>query len=228
MTRLLAAVAAVSSILVGAEPASAHRLDEYLQALRVDVRRDAIVLELDLTPGATLAPEILAAVDPDGDGVMESADRDAYVHEVAQRLQLTIDGRPSALVSMTRDFPSSDAFRTGTGVVRLSFIAGFHQTTGSHQIVVNNGYRSEVSVYLANALQPDPGAVTISSQRRDARQQSLTIDYVVGRQMVTAASASWTGGAALLIGLTAYWRRRQRLGANLRRTTCGVAWVSNE
>jgi hypothetical protein len=209
LNRAAAAVLAASAILAGAESVSAHRLDEYLQAMRVDLRRDAIALELDLTPGASLAQEILAALDPDGDGVMEPADRDAYVSDVARRLQLTIDGRQSAIAPSSCDFPSPDELRAGTGVVRLVFIAALNHTTGPHQMVVDNAYRREVSVYLANALRPDPGTVRISSQRRDSRQQSLTIDYVVGRQRLTGASASWTGGAVLLIGIAAYWRRRQ-------------------
>lgn len=209
LNRAAAAVLAASAILAGAESVSAHRLDEYLQAMRVDLRRDAIALELDLTPGASLAQEILAALDPDGDGVMEPADRDAYVSDVARSLQLTIDGRQSAIAPSSRDFPSSDELRAGTGVVRLVFIAEWNHTTGPHQMVVDNAYRRDVSVYLANALRPDPGTVRISSQRRDSRQQSLTIDYVVGRRRLTGASASWTGGAVLLIGIAAYWRRRQ-------------------
>src|SRR5689334_7014001 len=34
--------------------ASAHRLDEYLQATRVDVGADGIGIEIDLTPGANI------------------------------------------------------------------------------------------------------------------------------------------------------------------------------
>jgi hypothetical protein len=76
-------------------------------------------------------------------------------------------------------------------------------------MLVDNRYRSDVSVYLANTLRPGAGAITIASQRRDPRQQTLTIDYVVGSSLLTRASASWAAVATLLIGLSAYWRRRQ-------------------
>ena len=39
--------------------ADAHRLDEYLQATRIDVEVDRIDLDIDLTPGAAL-PEALS------------------------------------------------------------------------------------------------------------------------------------------------------------------------
>ena len=205
----LAGVLAVSVVMAGAESAWAHRVDEYLQALRVDIRADGIVLALDLTPGASLAPGILAALDPDGDGSIEPRAGDAYAGEVMRSLRLTIDGRPSAIALASRNFASPDELRAGTGVVRLVFMAEVSQPPGSHRIEIENGYRQDVSVYLANALRPGSGAVTIASQLRDPRQQSLTIDYVVGgRGLLTRASASWTAVAMLLIGFTACWRRR--------------------
>jgi hypothetical protein len=195
--------------VAGVESASAHRLDEYLQAMRVDIRHEGILLELDLTPGAALAPAILAALDPDGDERIEPAVSDAYAGEVMRSLRLTIDGQQSVLALASREFPSATELRAGVGVVRLVFVAELSQTTGLHRMVVENGYRNDVSVYLANALRTESRAVTIASQLRDPGQRSLTIDYVVGRQLLARVSGAWTGAAALLIGFTAYWRRRQ-------------------
>ena len=205
MIRLGPAVVFATSIALGAVPASAHRLDEYLQAMRVDLGTGGIVVELDLTPGAAIAPGILAVLDPDSDGAIESAERDAYVTEVIRSLSATLDGRPLALREVNRDFPLSGELQEGTGVVRLVFEALFEQLSGSHRLVVDNGYRRDVSAYLANVLRPESGAITVAAQRRDPRQQVLTIDYVVGRPLLTRAS--WTAAAALLIAFSWYRRR---------------------
>ena len=205
MIRLTAAAVVATSIALGTVPASAHRLDEYLQAMRVDVRNGGIVVELDLTPGAAIAPGILAVLDPDSDGAIESAERDAYVAEVIRSLSATIDGRPLAFRESNRDFPPRGELQDGTGVVRLVLEAEFEQSSGPHRLVVDNGYRPDASAYLANVLRPESGAITVAAQRRDPRQQTLTIDYVVGRPLLTRAS--WTAAAALLIAFSWYRRR---------------------
>ena len=196
-----------SIVLAAAAPASAHRLDEYLQALRVDVRGDAVVLELDLTPGANLAADIVPELDPDGDGAIDTIRSDAYASDVVRSLELTIDGRRSTLALVRRQFPSVDELRAGSGVISFVMRADVANAGGSHQLRVENGYRPDVSVYLANALQPDGGAVTIASQRRDPSQRTLTLDYVVGAPLLTRFSLAWTSAALLLIGCGAYWRR---------------------
>ena len=210
MKRLAAAVVVAGSIvLMGVVPASAHRLDEYLQAMRVDVRPDGIVVEIDLTPGAAIAPGVLAALDSDSNGTIESAERDAYVTGVIRSLDVTLDGRQLALAVASRDFPSPDELRAGAGVVRLVLEAGFVQSSGSHRLVADNGYRRDVGAYLANALRPGSDTITIAAQRRDPRQQTLTIDYVVGRPLLTRAS--WTAAAALLIAFS-FYRRQSSVG----------------
>src|SRR5688500_3331629 len=116
MSRLAAGLLALSVVVAGTESASAHRLDEYLQAMRGDIRDDGFVPALDPTPGAGLAPAIVAALDPDGDGSIAPDVGDTYAGEVMRSLRLTIDGRPSALALASRDFPSMEELRAGTGV----------------------------------------------------------------------------------------------------------------
>jgi hypothetical protein len=209
MNRLAAAVVVAVSIVLASAPASAHRLDEYLQAMRVDVRADGIVVELDLTPGAAIAPSILAALDPVSDGAIEPAERDAYVAGVIRSIDVTLDGRHLVLAEVSRDFPSPDELRAGTGVVRLVLEAELVQSSGPHRLVADNGYRRDVGAYLANALRPESAAITITAQRRDPRQQTLAIDYEVGRPLLTRAS--WTAAAALLIAFS-FYRRQSTLG----------------
>ena len=131
-----------SIVLAAAAPASAHRLDEYLQALRVDVRGDAVVLELDLTPGANLAADIVPVLDPDGDGAIDSIRSEAYASEVARSLELAIDGRRSTLALVSRQFPSVDELRAGSGVISFVMRADVAHAGGAHQLRVENGYRA--------------------------------------------------------------------------------------
>lgn len=206
MNRIITAVVTLFVVLTGAAPASAHRLDEYLQAMRVDVRAEGIVLELDLTPGANIAADVLAAIDPDGDGTIDRTEADAYVTTVLRSLDVAVDGERLAVGLVNRTLPSLDDLRAGDGVIRVTATADAVQSRGRHRVRVANGYRNDVGVYLANALRPDPGPVTIASQSRDPRQQALTIDYLIEGPLITRTSMAWTVIAVLLIGCCAYWR----------------------
>jgi hypothetical protein len=206
MRCVITAVLTLFVVLIAAVPASAHRLDEYLQAMRVDVRPEGIVIELDLTPGANIAADVLAALDPDGDGTIDRSEADAYITTVLRSVDVAVDGEPLTVRLVNSKLPSVDDLRAGSGVIKLTATADAVHSRGRHRLRVANGYRNDVGVYLANALRPDPGPVTIASQSRDPRQQALTIDYFVGGPLLTRTSTAWTVFAVLLLGCCAYWR----------------------
>jgi hypothetical protein len=205
--RVIAGLVTFVVALAGAAPASAHRLDEYLQALRVDVRADGIVFELDLTPGANLAAEVVASVDRNSDGEIDPSEAGAYVSGVMRSLELSVDDRRVALDLVSQTLPSIDEMRVGSGVIRVVARADVDQSRGRHRVRVSNGYRADVSAYLANALRPDTPTITIALQGRDPRQQTLTIDYVVNAPLAATAS-TWMAIAIVLLGCCGWWRRR--------------------
>ena len=57
-----------------AASASAHRLDEYLQATTIALERDRLVLQLRLTPGVAVAARVLASLDTNGDGTVSEGE----------------------------------------------------------------------------------------------------------------------------------------------------------
>lgn len=78
---LAAAVAIVLSLRV---PASAHRLDEYLQATILSVEKDRIQAFMRLVPGVAVSSAVLAIIDTNGDGVISDSERHAYAERVLQ------------------------------------------------------------------------------------------------------------------------------------------------
>jgi hypothetical protein len=209
MMRVTSGLVALLLALAGAAPASAHRLDEYLQAVRVDVRPERVVVELDLTPGASLAPEVLAALDPNADGAIDPSEAEGYAAGVMRRLEMSVDDRRIVASLVSQIVPSVDEVCAGTGVISLVARADVEHPRGRHRLRLSNHYRPDVSAYLANALRPDSRTITIESQTRDPRQQTLTIDYVVDGPAGARGSA-WTALAVLLIGGCGWWRRQQK------------------
>ena len=94
---LLSALLAAALLLVQAAAATAHRLDEYLQATRLGVGPSSVSIEIELTPGQSIASSVIAAIDSDGDGQFSTAEAEAYGRMVVGSWTLSVDGRPVQL-----------------------------------------------------------------------------------------------------------------------------------
>jgi len=49
-------------------------MDEYVQNTYIDLAPDRTTLEVNLTPGVLVAPEVVALIDADGDGEFSEAE----------------------------------------------------------------------------------------------------------------------------------------------------------
>src|SRR5262245_17787162 len=86
--------------------ASAHRLDEYLQATRVSLATNRIDLSLDLTPGVAVADQVLAAIDKNRDGRVSDDERAAYAQSVLTDLRIGLDEKSLKLSLVDVSFPA--------------------------------------------------------------------------------------------------------------------------
>jgi hypothetical protein len=166
--------------LAAAAGLNAHQLDEYVQATLVSIEKGRVTLEVKLTPGVDIAPQVVAAIDRDADGRISEPEADAYAATVVGSLTLEVDGRARAVTLASRTFPAPAEMSEGLGTIRLKATAEFPAASGgSHQVFYRNLHRPELSVYLANALVPDDKAISIRGQQRDVQQRELRIDYEV-------------------------------------------------
>jgi hypothetical protein len=181
-------------------PTAAHRLDEYLQAARIGVALDRVAVELDLTPGIAVAPSILPAIDRDGNGDITESEGEAYARAVVEGLAIDVDGRRVRARLEAQALPAWRDVAEGTGMIRLQAVASIPRLrTGRHEVRFRNVHRSDIGVYLVNALVPADDRVTITRQRRDFRQHELTIDVRVGR--AGPWPRAWAALATLLVAV---------------------------
>jgi len=208
MKRLLLAAALV---LAPAPRAVAHQIDEYLQATRLGISRDRIDVEVDLTPGVSIAPGILAAIDRNGDGRIDPREIEACARAVVANLSLRVDDRPYALTLVRADAPSADEIGDGTARIRVEATADVPlRTSGRHRIAYENGDRSPNGVYLVNALKPDSRQLSIVAQQRDRLQHSIAVDVVV---TTTLDAFMWLGLSSM--GFTALLLARLNLNSEI-------------
>ena len=194
--RLLTLAAALSVWLLTLPPARAHRLDEYLQATRLSIDIERVGLEIDLTAGVAVAPQVFAWIDTNRDGQISNAEGEAYARQVLGSVALSVDGRPAPITLVEIRVPPFRDMNLGVGTIRVRATANVSATAaGRHQISYFNTHRSESSVYLVNVLIPADARIQIAGQRRDRAQHGLTFDYTV------RADAAWARTCSLLAGL---------------------------
>jgi hypothetical protein len=196
--------------------ASAHRLDEYLQATRLSIETDHVGLEIDLTPGIAMATEVFGRIDINRDGTVSSAEGDTYAREVLRSVVLKADGKPLRVDLISANFPEFGAMQQGIGIIQLRATAKvpraglFAGHAGTHEISYVNMYRPQSSVYLVNALVPRNPRVQIRDQQRDWAQHRITLAYSVRTDPIPLWSIAVLAGLAAAI--RRYFRRRQAPG----------------
>jgi hypothetical protein len=189
--------------LAASTTASAHRLDEYLQAARIDLQADRVTVDLDLTPGASLAESVVAAIDRDQDGVASPDELNAYVGAIVGHLELSLDGQRLEPQLTSSSFPTGEALRLGDGTIRLQISAAHRPLTfGRHRVFFRNRHFARQSVYLANALVPANSRLSVGEQRRTVDQRELSIDYFVRLKPDTTPDSSLASFSASGLLLT--------------------------
>ena len=186
--------------------ALAHRLDEYLQATRVFFARDRLAIEVDLTPGVIIAPNIIAMLDTNGDGAIARDEANGYGRAMLSDLRVSLDGRQIGMTLEGIDMPALEEMRNGTGTIRLRAAGRVEVGAGRHRVELVNHHQPEMSVYMVNALVPDDSGIDVVSQNRDPRQREFRVEYDV--------TSEWLGLVMLLgmgtAGIVAVTSRRAR------------------
>jgi hypothetical protein len=200
MPRIAWTVLTLSVALSLVERASAHRLDEYLQATLIGVTRDGIDVEIRMTPGVAMLPLWMAVVDRDRDGQISPEEERAYVGQVMRDVELRVDGRPAPLSLIESSFPTLESMQEGLGAITIKLRA----SRSGHQVRFENHHLPQVSAYLVNCL----AGPAVRRQERDEAQRSIEFEYSFGADLGQYWPAAI--GMLLLVGL---WGRRFRLPA---------------
>lgn len=167
-------------LLALAMESQGHRLDEYLQAVRVAISTNQIDLSIDLTPGVAVSDRLLPLIEIDRNGVISDAEQAAYLDLFFTQARLTCDGNLVPLQIVNSSFPTVEQMKTGIGVIQVKALANIgHLTAGEHTIGLTNDHLPAISAYLVNALVPKDRAIEISAQERDVSQKNYLLRFTV-------------------------------------------------
>lgn len=206
-------IGAAAIVLALPVSASAHRLDEYLQAARVSLERTHLTLEMDLTPGASIAGEIIALIDRDSDDRISPIEARAYAERVLDDVAVDLDGRPVAMTLEYVEAPTTGEIRHGLGALQLRARGDVQPAAiwrRQCHVHFQNNHHAASSVYLVNALLPTDAGVSVVSQTRDAKQREARIEYTVSHPWAKYLYWPLVVGAALLFA-----RRRTQISRSV-------------
>lgn len=180
------AIAIAAALLLFGRIASAHRIDEYLQATLVSFEADRLQMSMRLIPGVLVAPALIVAIDSDGDGVFSDIEQRAYAGRVLSDVALAVDGKAVQAKLVSLSFPPAAQMREGLGEIHIEYSVALPSGGGNHRLTLENHHQGRSSVYLVNALAPQDQAIRLVAQKRNARQSLYQVDYQQNSAAVTA------------------------------------------
>src|SRR5271165_3502823 len=191
MKRKLIAVAA--SLLLFGRFASAHRIDEYLQATILTVEKDHVQASMRLIPGIAVSSSVMASIDSNGDGVLSEREQRAYAERVLGDLSLTVDGESLSPKLVSVEFPQGEQMREGLGEIHVMFTADLPRGGPTRRLILENHHQNKDSAYLVNAVMPRDRDIRIVAQKRNVQQSFYELDYEqAGGASAGTLSLLWT------------------------------------
>lgn len=186
MRKKTATVIAICAFLC-VKAASAHRIDEYLQATLLSLGTQRVHASMRLIPGMIVSPSVIATIDGNGDGSFSEPEERAYARRVLDEVSITIDGTRVQPVLLSYTFPAPAQMREGLGEIRIEYAAELPVGGKNRSLILTNHHLSSTSVYLMNVLAPEEPGIRILAQKRNEQQSVFELDY---QEAASTASGS--------------------------------------
>jgi hypothetical protein len=182
-------------ILFLAASASAHRLDEYLQATIISVEKDRVQAEMRLVPGIAISSFVLNGIDTNRDGVISPEEQQSYAERVLQDLSLSMDGYILKPQLTSAQFPGVEEMREGLGEIHIGFSADLPRGGPNRRLIFENRHHRAIAAYLVNCLVPRDRDISVVAQNRNQLQSFYQLDYL----QAGVSLNGWLGIIALFL-----------------------------
>jgi hydrogenase/urease accessory protein HupE len=168
------------AVLLLSPAAFAHRLNEYLEATTISLSRGKVFLELRLTPGVAIVPDVLRNIDLNGDGRISGSEQAAYLAQLNGDFVLTLDGKVTTIKAVSYSFPTVENMRKGIGDIIIDYEADIDKHGSVHQLKLQNRHYNTIAVYLVNCLLPSDTTIRVVDQTRSINQSDYQLDFTTG------------------------------------------------
>jgi hypothetical protein len=167
----------VAILILAGAPVFAHRLDEYLQAALLTIEKDEARIQMILTPGVLVLPQVIRNIDTDGNREISGSEQRAYAKRVLQDVSITVDGLRLTPQMLSFRFPSMAEMTEGQGEIQLGLRVDLPRGGRKRQLSIENHHQSGIGVYQVNCLVPGDADIQIVRQDRDYTQSRYQLEY---------------------------------------------------
>jgi hypothetical protein len=174
--------------------ASAHRLDEYLQATIISIEKDRIDVFMRLIPGVAVSSTVLASIDTNADGVLSEIERHAYAETVLRDSSLTIDGNRLKLRLLSVEFPTIAEMKDGTGEIQMEFSTDLPAGGSNRKLIFENHHQNQIAAYLVNCLVPRVRNTRVAHTEAKRESVVLSIGVHTGRRQAKTSTTEMVVG----------------------------------
>jgi ABC-type nickel/cobalt efflux system permease component RcnA len=182
----------VGMVMLGiASPAFAHPLDEVVQSSYISIEIKRVEIELNISAGTLVAPDLAASIDTNGDHVISEDETQTYARRLQSELSLQVDGQSRPLILQKIDLPSWDLVSVGA-TIKAEFLAEAPHNAADHQVVFLNRHAPAKSTYQNTLLAPNNPLVRIISQRQNNEQNEFKVNYATGATSSNSATRATT------------------------------------
>jgi hypothetical protein len=200
------------AMLAVASPASAHVLDEYLQATIIDIEPGDIRLRINLTPGVDIAWQVIELIDRNDNGTISPEEATTYANTLNRDLSCQLDQRTVKLRLIACEVPAPADLHTGMGIIKAEFsLEQGDLSSGMHSLTLENHHFPGIGVYLFNAAQPESALIRIVGQKRNVNQSTGEVEFSFDPPGMLSGAHGWVVALPVLLAaiLTTVWRRRK-------------------
>ena len=182
------------SLLFLANTASAHRIDEYLQATVLALKANRVEASMRLIPGITIAPAVITSIDSNHDGSFSDQEQRIYAERVLADLSITLDGQSVRPRLIHWAFPQPAQMREGLGEIHVDYEVDVAKGGPTRSLTLVNRHWNRGSVYLVNVLVPDDSSIHILTQTRNEQQTLYELNYEQSAGATWSRPGGWVDG----------------------------------
>ncbi len=173
--------ALISAMTLLPHAASSHPIDEIVQATYISFGKNEISVELDLTPGAGVAPEIVDDIDANHNRRIEKSEIRSFAMRVLENCVLRVDDSALLLILTDSNLPTYQTLWAGLDEIKIYAIVSNPLTEGTHWLDYENRYEPAPSRRNANVIlrSAELGQFQVNQQWHDVGGRQLLVRYEV-------------------------------------------------
>jgi len=168
---------ALVAVLAIQRLASAHAVDEYVQATLLSFDGDRIGASFRLVPGTEVASRVLASIDTNSDRLISEPEQLEYAERFLADVSFSIGGAPLRPTLVSVGFSSAEQLREGLGSILIEATADLPRGGTEAALVFENHHQPQIAAYLVNSLLPRDRNVRIVAQHRSEDQSVYRLDF---------------------------------------------------